>query len=197
LLRSETVLWAGDNPYIRLFDKPDGGHLQTVGSFFRVQYSPAGTGHVLFVSTSLDTESPAVLCLSDNEALARFLFSAIAHRFTGFDGILAPDQLQVTRAEFTSDQSPTSLIERARSTDTVVELGWHDIGSPLYVELVHGKLPYRLFSLFIPAKAGTVTIDGVNMAGVAVADNLEGRLGTTACLALAETWVAEPDDGAQ
>lgn len=195
MLRTGNPLWAGDNPYIRLFDPERPGRLLGVGSFFRVQYSPVGSGHVALLSTGLDGERPRVRCLADNPELGNFLFSSIAHRFTGFDGVLSPGELEVESAEFETISSPgdQDVVEQATSARHQLELRWSGLGEPFYVEFVHGKLPYRLFSLFVPASTGAITLDGDVLPGEPGSDVVEGRTITTACLALAETWLSEAE----
>lgn len=195
MLRSGRPLWAGDNPYIRLFDSGRPSRLLSVGSFFRVQYSPVGAGHVVLLSTDLDSERPRVLCLADNRDLGSFLCSSIAYRFTGFDGVLRPDELEVESATFETVSHPGShdVHERAISAQHQLDLRWSGLGEPFYVEFVHGKLPYRLLSLFVPASTATIALDGTELPGEPAEDIVEGRGATTACLALAETWLAEPE----
>lgn len=193
MLRTGSPLWAGDNPYIRLFDTERPSRILSVGSFFRVQYSPVGSGHVALLSTGLDGERPSVLCLADNRDLGNFLFSSIAHRFTGFDGVLTPGELEVESARFETISGPgdEDVVERATSSRHQLELHWSGLGEPFYVEFVHGKLPYRLFSLFVPAATATIRLDDRLLPGEPDSDVVEGRRITTACLALAETWLAE------
>ena len=44
----KNILWSGENPIILLQDSPEAKETTAVG-FFRVDYSPAGSGHAVFV----------------------------------------------------------------------------------------------------------------------------------------------------
>lgn len=192
MIRSEKPLWGGDNPYIRLFEDASSGP-SSVGSFFRVQYSPAGSGHVALLSTGLATSQPDVYCLTDNEALAQFLVTSIVHRFTGFDGVINAQDPPITVARFETAPGSNGVVERAAASDVEIEYAWLDLGDPFYVEFVHPKLPYRLFSLFVPAAEATLTLNGRRLDGTVAPDKVEGKSVTSACLALAESWVSDQE----
>ena len=49
------VVLTGENPFIRL-SETDGGPITTNASFWRIIFSPAGPGHVLYLKSEL-TES--------------------------------------------------------------------------------------------------------------------------------------------
>src|SRR5437762_8568397 len=67
------VYISGENPNIRLLDKQDGMPL-TVVSFWRVIWSPAGQGHVEFITTGDGKSSGDLrIALIDNPALYEYL----------------------------------------------------------------------------------------------------------------------------
>ena len=68
------VIVTGENPFIRL-SETDGGELTTDASFWRILFSPAGPGHVLYLKSEL-TEG-AMRIYSDNLAMARWLQSTV------------------------------------------------------------------------------------------------------------------------
>jgi hypothetical protein len=50
------ILWSGENPIILL--KPDAKERETSAiGLFRVDYSPAGSGHAVFIVSDLGTDS--------------------------------------------------------------------------------------------------------------------------------------------
>ena len=53
------ILWSGENPIILLKDSPEAKETTAVG-FFRVDYSPAGSGHAVFVMSDLEVNSKKV-----------------------------------------------------------------------------------------------------------------------------------------
>ena len=44
----QNILWSGENPIILLKDSPEAKETTAAG-FFRVDYSPAGSGHAVFI----------------------------------------------------------------------------------------------------------------------------------------------------
>src|SRR5580693_5026197 len=71
------VYVTGENPGIRLLDK-EGGTVLTAVSYWRLIWSPAGPGHIAFVTTG-DGKSPGDLRLAfvDNRKLYDFLTKEI------------------------------------------------------------------------------------------------------------------------
>lgn len=71
------VFVSGENPVIRLLDKPDGTPL-AVASFWRIIWSPVGAGHVCYVTTG-DGKSSGDLrvALVDNQKLFDYLTNDI------------------------------------------------------------------------------------------------------------------------
>src|SRR5690606_1529237 len=68
------VILTGENPLIRLSHK-DGDANSTDASFWRLYFSPAGPGHVLYLKSELTGGRWEIY--SDNIALARWLQSTV------------------------------------------------------------------------------------------------------------------------
>src|ERR1700751_2134795 len=87
---SGTVEWSGENPGISLKENPDGPFV-TLASFFRVVLSPHGRGHALVLLQSPQDRAPpterANLCLTDNEAMARYLVTEFVSNFGAWKGV--------------------------------------------------------------------------------------------------------------
>ena len=70
------ILWSGENPIILLKPSADAQETTAAG-FFRVDYSPAGSGHAVFVISDLggrgDTADRVFACYTDNESLAAWI----------------------------------------------------------------------------------------------------------------------------
>ena len=49
----QNIMWSGENPIILLKDTPEAEETTAVG-FFRVDYSPAGSGHAVFIMSDLE-----------------------------------------------------------------------------------------------------------------------------------------------
>src|SRR5215468_8337658 len=78
---------SGENPGMYLKEKPDGPFV-TLVSFFRVVASPHGRGHalVLLEAPLLHRSLPEALnvCVTDNDALARYLVDGFVTHFGAF-----------------------------------------------------------------------------------------------------------------
>src|SRR5690348_7438719 len=87
---SGTVEWSGENPGISLKETADGPFV-TLASFFRVVLSPHGRGHALVLLQSPQDRSPpadrANLCLTDNEAMARYLVGEFVANFGAWKNV--------------------------------------------------------------------------------------------------------------
>jgi hypothetical protein len=71
--RPGKVFLSGENPYIALRDTPD-GPARATASFWRIHWSPVGSGHVCYVTVG-DAKTPGAvrLALYDNKALLDYL----------------------------------------------------------------------------------------------------------------------------
>ena len=88
------VLLTGENSFIRLAQE-EGGAQTTRISHWRILYSPAGAGHVLFFKSDLVDDE--VRIYSDNIAMTRWLQATIeTHLFPEF----ADQSMPVMQAEF-------------------------------------------------------------------------------------------------
>src|SRR3712207_3658038 len=97
-----TVEWSGENPGISLKENPD-GPFTALASFFRVVLSPHGRGHALVLLQAPQQANPpperANLCLTDNEALARYLVSDFVSHFGAWRGLPGLSGLAVRRLD--------------------------------------------------------------------------------------------------
>ena len=70
------ILWSGENPIILLKPSADAQETTATG-FFRVDYSPSGSGHAVFVISDLggrgDAADRVFACYTDNESLAAWI----------------------------------------------------------------------------------------------------------------------------
>src|ERR1700680_1823831 len=80
------VILTGENPFIRL-SEDDGDPNKTDASFWRIFFSPAGMGHVLYLKSEL-TENRCWI-YSDNLAMAPWLQSPV-------QGMLNPETADTT-----------------------------------------------------------------------------------------------------
>jgi hypothetical protein len=191
------VYVTGENPGIRLLDKP-GGQVLTAVSYWRIAWSPAGAGHVCFVTTG-DGKSPGDLriALVDNQKLYDFLTEQM---LSTFDKTLAQRPFTVMQAKFddpgqgTFNDSKDTMIERkvtSKSAKYEVTLVWRDFYEPFQIDTPVGgpRNPFGVASLFIPAKSADVIINGKKSAGSVFPQPRGPVQNSTAFLAFSESWV--------
>ena len=176
----------GENSFIRLAQEEGGPHTTRV-SHWRVLYSPAGPGHVLYIKSDLTDDE--VRIYADNIALARWLQGEI-------ESMLFPDfadqSIPVMEAEFTKSGDGRSFwTETIENDDEKISLTWHDFVEPFM--LVNpagaGGRAHGVYSCFIPAMEAQITINGDVAEGSVVKEMRGDKQSSTACLAWSETWV--------
>lgn len=181
------VRLTGENSFIRLFAEENGPQL-TRASHWRILYSPAGEGHVLFVQS--DVTDNAVRIYSDNEEMTRWLQGEI-------ESLLYPafanQELPVAHAAFRREgDTKTSWTEIIDADGARFDLVWSDFDEPFMLTLAAGSVagrPHGVYSCFVPARSATVTLNGRAATGKPFPQQRGDRTGSTACLALSETWV--------
>lgn len=182
----------GENPGIRLTVK-EGAAPSTSVSFWRVFQSPAGMGHVCFVTSDLAGDGPTPddvrLAFSDNEKLAGYV---AAQLMTAFDKAYGEKPFPVRQARFERRGDTAGAWTEAFEADGYkIELTWRDFHEPFAIESRAGvpHNPYTILSTFIPAKTAEVVINGKRAAGTATPRMRGSRQSSSAFLAFAETWL--------
>jgi hypothetical protein len=191
------VYVTGENPGIRLLNKPDGQVLTAV-SYWRIVWSPAGPGHVCYVTTG-DGKSPDDLriALTDNQKLYDYLTQNI---MTVLDTTIAQRPFKVAQATFSDEGQGTfnaagdTMNERrvtCKSSQYTVGLAWRDFYEPFQLDTPVGgpKNPFGVTSLFIPAKQADVIINGKKAAGNVYPQPRGPAQSSTAFLAFSESWL--------
>jgi hypothetical protein len=183
------VFISGENPVIRLLDKPNGTAL-AVASFWRIVWSPVGQGHVCYVTTG-DGKSPNDLrvALVDNQKLFDYLTNDILGTY---DKSYQERPFKTIRATF--DKSGDALAdwkEVCRSDQYTVELVWRDLYPAFQLDTPTGgaRNPFGITSLFIPAKSADLTINGRKIAGNVYPQMRGPSQSSSAFLAFSETWI--------
>ena len=181
------VRLTGENSFIRLHNE-EGGPMLTRASHWRVLYSPAGPGNVLYLKSNLLEDQ--VLVYSDNIALARWLQEEI-------ESLLFPEfadqSLPVVDAQFTKSGDGRSFwTEKVESEEDTILLTWHDFVEPFMLRVEAGSAPGRphgVYSCFIPARQAQVTFNGIVAQGRPSPEMRGDKQSSSACLAWSETWV--------
>ncbi|HIN04928.1 MAG TPA: hypothetical protein EYM65_01645 [Dehalococcoidia bacterium] len=176
----------GENSFIRL-EQEEGGTETTRTSHWRVLYSPAGAGHVLFLKSDLIDDE--VRIYSDNIAMTRWLQGEIESML--FDEF-ADESIPVIEAEFTkSGDSRAFWTEKIESDEEIVLLTWYDFVEPFMLNnpAVAGGRTHGVYSCFIPAMRAQITVNGDTAEGDVVKQMRGDKQSSSACLAWSETWV--------
>jgi hypothetical protein len=182
----------GENPGIRLVTK-EGAAPSTSVSFWRVFQSPAGEGHVCFVTSDIAGDGPTPddirLAFTDNEKLAEYVAMQL---MTAFDKAYGEKPFPIRRARFErKGDTATAWTESLTADGYRIDLVWRDLLEPFAIESKAGvpHNPYTILSTFVPAKTAEVVINGRRAAGQATPRMRGTRQSSSAFLAFAETWL--------
>lgn len=180
------VVLTGENPFIKISEK-DGDPLSTDASFWRILFSPAGPGHVLYIKSELTDDEWRIY--SDNIAMARWLQGTIQGML---NPVTADTAIPVTEAEFTKSGDQRDFwTETIHGEDAEISMTWYDCGDPLLVHTdptADPNRPYGVCTVLIPAAGARLTVNGVQAKGQAWPREREGRPFSTSCLAFSESW---------
>ena len=181
------VVMTGENSFIRLSN--DGGKtLLTRSSHWRVLWSPAGQGHVLFLESASLTGGKQRI-YSDNPGMTRYLQRTIEKLlYEPFSN----ESLPITEARFSrGGDSLSSVWERAESRDEEIVLNWWDLMKPFILTMPPGAMnrPIGVYSTFQPAKSAQLSLNGkVAAPGKVFPQERFGKPSSSCCLAWSESW---------
>jgi hypothetical protein len=182
------VILTGEIQFIRL-SATDGGPNTTDASFWRITFSPAGPGHVLYLKSELTQGQLRIY--SDNIAMARWLQSTV-------QGMLNPEtadvSIPVIDAVFSKQGDMRDYwTEQLQAGPDTIALTWYNIGEPLLVHTQPNDPPERRYgvcTVLIPALGARLTVNGVQAGGQPWPREREGRPFSTCALAFSESWTA-------
>ncbi|MGY8631893.1 hypothetical protein RAD15_05265 [Bradyrhizobium sp. 14AA] len=191
------VAWTGENPGIYLKDTQDGPWTGLM-CFFRILYSEHGMGSGIVV---LDKPGVAKgypeavnVCISDNELLARYLIAEFFSKFASFrvsPGIQSVTHLPMIECR-REGSTRSTYSEIVRSEELEVVATWTKLGAPYAVDMPAENGPtkiHQMYSLFLDAAEGSVTINGRPLSGKVVQRDFAGTRKSTAFLAFSESWM--------
>ncbi len=180
------VVMTGENSFIRLSD--DGG--KTIAdrvSHWRVLWSPAGQGHVLFIESPLTGKTPQIY--ADNAGLARFLqrtIEVLLHK------PFADESLPVMDATFQRNGDALSTVqEQVVSPEDEIILTYWNLMAPFVLTIPPGAMnrPIGVYSTFIPARGAQLSVNGKAATAKVFLQDRFGKPASSCCLAWSETWV--------
>ncbi len=181
------VVLTGENPFIRL-SPTDGAPETTIASFWRILFSPAGPGHVLYLKSELTGGDWRIY--ADNIAMARWLQSTVQGML---NADLADMSIPVTDAAFDREGDARDYwTELVSAYDEDIALTWHGAGDPLLVHTqpgaAAGERPYGVCTVLIPCDGARLTHNGITAAGRPWPRERDGRPFSTCALAFSESW---------
>jgi hypothetical protein len=179
------VRLTGENQYMRLH-KAEGGPMTTRCGHWRVLFSPAGPGHVMFLRS--DVTDNQVRIYADSQALARWLQQEIVT-----SGEFSDQTIDITAARFSRMGDTQSFwTETVETASEHIMLTWRDFGEPFVIIVPVGSDPNRPLgwsSVFVPARSAQLSLNGNVAVGRPFPEPRAERLSSTAGLALSETWL--------
>ncbi len=181
--RPNQVFLSGENPYIALRDTPD-GPAAARASFWRIHWSPVGTGHVCFVTVGEQGKPGAVrVALHDNPRLVEYLTKDVLGTFD--KAYLDWPFTAVAGATFgRRGDARAEHHETCTASGYAIDLAWREMEEPGLVDIAAGSRPTNPFGityLRIPAGSATITINGQAAPGRSVPAG--------SFLAFGETWI--------
>jgi hypothetical protein len=180
-----SVIVTGENPFIRL-NTVDSDNFTTNASYWRIIFSPAGPGHVLYLKSELTENRWRIW--SDNIAMARWLQTTVQGML---NAELLDTTIPVTDAEFSKTGDPRYFwTEKISARGEDVALTWHDIGDPLLIHTQPNTAGrrYGVCTVLIPALGARLSRNGVEAKGCPWKREREGRPFSTSALAFSESW---------
>jgi hypothetical protein len=182
------VIVTGENQFARLSEK-DGAEHSTEASFWRIVFSPAGPGHVLYVRSELTHDRWAIY--ADNLALARWLQKTV-------QGMLVEPlkdvAIPVAEAVFSRAGDPRSYWTETIVADNMrIALTLSEFGDPILVHTRPSSEPpnprrYGVCTILVPALEARLTVNGAHAKGRAWPRDRLGRPYSTSGLGLSESW---------
>ena len=185
LVDPNEVVMTGENSFVRL--SSDGG--KTIAdrtSHWRVLWSPAGQGHVLFIESPLAGKGPKVY--ADNAGVARYLqrsIEAMLHK------PFSDESLPVTDADFSRTGNSLSTVEeRVVSAKDEIILTWWDLMTPFILTMPPGAMnrPMGVYSTFLPARSAQLSVNGETATAKVFLQERFGKPASSCCLAWSESW---------
>jgi hypothetical protein len=181
--RPNRVFLSGENPYIALREAPDGPALARA-SFWRIHWSPAGTGHVCFVTVGEQGKPGALrVALHDNPKLVEYVTKEVLATFD--KAYVDWPFTAVGGATFArSGDAVAEHRETCKAAGYAIDLVWRDMQPAGLVDILPGSRPTNPFGityLRIPAGSAAITINGKPAPGRSVPAG--------SFLAFGETWI--------
>ena len=178
------VILTGENPFIRL-SPTDGEDNTTDASFWRIIFSPAGPGHVLYINSELTDNAWRIY--SDNIAMARWLQSTVQGML---NAATADHSIPVIEASFGKHGDMRDFwTETVLTADEEIALTWYGAGDPLLVHTEPSpERRYGVCTILVPVTGARLALNGAHASGQPWPRERDGRPFSTCALAFSESW---------
>ena len=179
---AQKILVAGENPAITLRDKEGGAALTSV-NFWRVHWSPVGSGAVCFVTVTGQGSGDLRVAVHDNpkvlDYVTKELMSSLMANFN------TPPYTPVRGTIAQSGDTVNERRETCKSDTHNIELVWRGFSEPTWVDIKPGANVLMTFTM-VMASGADVIINGKKAPGGV----FRGGPGSfpPSFLALNETW---------
>ena len=191
------ILWSGENPIMLLKETSESKETTAVG-FFRVDYSPAGSGHAVFImSSDLEVNNKKLYtCITDNIKIGEWIRDNTIYQlpeFLDYD----VSKVHIIRGRFSSmGNTNREWTELVSSEIGELKLTWSSLQKPFHLTVPVGAaetIKHEINTCLYPAKKAEVILNGVKAKGDAQPDKIPAGSGgnvehSTAFLALSEVW---------
>jgi hypothetical protein len=181
------VMFTGENREMRISEADDDSNTTYV-SLWRIIFSPAGPGSVLYFKSELTDNRWRIF--SDNAEMTRWLQRTVQGMLKAE---LKDTTIPVAGAAFSRSGDPRdSLHEKVESDGLRIEMTWSELGEPI---LLHSRpndpvnpRPYGVCAVIFPAMAARVSVDGKPAKGRAWPRERMGRPYSTCLVGFSESW---------
>ena len=167
-IRPGIAMVSGENPVIRLFDK-EGGTILAAVNYWRVYWSPVGTGHLCFVTVGAKGEAGAQrFALFDNEKLFDYMTTEVQGLTNKTYKEWPYEKVSGSTFKLGGD-AMHEITESCSSPKYKVELAWHDIQAPEMLDVQTNSRPnnpFGIVALRLVAKSADVKINGKKVPGM-------------------------------
>src|SRR4030095_11888348 len=158
---AQKILVAGENPAITLRDKEGGAALTSV-NFWRVHWSPVGSGAVCFVTVTGQGSGDLRVAVHDNpkvlDYVTKELMSSLMTNFT------TPPYTPVRGTIAQSGDTVNERRETCTSDTHNIELVWRGFSEPTWVDIKPGANVLMTFTM-VMASGADVIINGKKAPG--------------------------------
>jgi hypothetical protein len=179
---AQKILVAGENPAITLRDKEGGAALTSV-NFWRVHWSPVGSGAVCFVTVTGQGSGDLRVAVHDNPKVLDYVTKELmSSLMTNFN---TPPYTPVRGTIAQSGDTVNERRETCTSDTHNIELVWRGFSEPTWVDIKPGANVLMTFTM-VMASGADVIINGKKAPGGV----FRGGPGSfpPSFLALNETW---------